>query len=115
MEPYLDNVNNIHIRKNICKFLCNDHKLEIEKSIHNNIPVDDRICQVCNSGIESEIHFLALCPLYEPLRKRYFGSCRENDIINLLKCHDKITAFKVGNYIMKAMKLRENFIMALHK
>ena len=108
MEPYLDNVNDFNMRKAICKFRCSDHQLEIEKGRHNNLNVEERICQVCNSDIESEMHFLINCPLYEALRYRYFESNQESVLINLLKCSDKATAFNMGNYIMKAMKLRKD-------
>ena len=62
--------------------------------------VNERICKVCNSGIENEMHFLAKCPLYTSLRNRYFKNLHENDFINLLKCSDKGTAFRIGNYTM---------------
>ena len=112
IEPYLENVNDFHLRKNICKLRCSDHKLEIETGRHKNLTLQLRVCQLCNSGIESEMHFMALCPLYEPLRMRYLGTRNENDIINLLKCNDKTTAFNVGNYIVKAMGLREQKILS---
>ena len=111
-EPYLDSVNNFYIRKNISKFRCSDHTLEIESGRHKKMNVNERICKVCNTGIETEMHFLAICPLYEPLRNRYLKIKHENDFINLLKCADKVTAFKIGNYIMKALKLRKDTLLA---
>ena len=112
-EPYLDSVNNFDIRKTLAKFRCSDHTLEIESGRHRNTNVNERICKICNTGIENEIHFLALCPLYKPLRNRYFRNVQENDYVNLLKCSDKGTAFKFGNYIMKALKLRKDTLLAL--
>ena len=109
-EPYLGNLNDFHLRKSICKFRCSDHKLEIEKGRHKNMNLDDRICQICNSDIESEMHFLTICPLYEPLRKHYFKD--NHDMINLLKCSIKEDAFKIGNFITKATKLRGKVLNA---
>ena len=111
-EPYLENVNDFHIRKKICKFRCSDHNLEIEKGRHKNISVEERICQICNSDIETEMHFLAICPLFGPLRKHYLDVNHDNDFINLLKCSNKADAFKIGNFITKATKLRENVLKA---
>ena len=112
MEPYLKNVNNFYLRKQICKFRCSDHKLEIETGRHRKIDINSRICRICNSSIESEMHFLAICPLYESLRNRYFERKHENDLINLLKCKNKTDAFNIGNFIIKATKLRENTLRA---
>ena len=42
----------------------------IEKGRHKNIPVSERICQVCNSGhIENEEHFLLHCKYFEQERQ----------------------------------------------
>ena len=112
MEPYLKNVNNFYLRKQICKFRCSDHKLEIETGRHRKIDINSRICRICNSSIESEMHFLAICPLYESLRNRYFERKHENDLINLLKCKNKTDAFNIGNFIIKATKLRETTLRA---
>ena len=62
-ESYLDNVNNFYIRKNIPKFRCSDHTLEIE------------------------------CSLYVELRSRYLNGTQDTDIINLLKCPFRIGNF----------------------
>ena len=40
IEPYLENVNDFHLRKNICKLRCSDHKLEIETGRHKNLTLD---------------------------------------------------------------------------
>ena len=53
IEPYLENVNDFHLRKNICKLRCSDHKLEIETGRHKNLTLELRVCQLCNSGIAS--------------------------------------------------------------
>ena len=112
-ESYLDNVNNFYIRKNLAKFRCSDHTLEIESGRHKKINPSERICKICNQGIENEMHFLTLCPLYKPLRDRYFGIIDVNDVKKLLECSDKSSAFTIGNYIMKAMKLRKDTLTAM--
>ena len=83
------------------------------KKADKNINVDDRICQIRNSDIGSEMHFLAICPLYEPLRKHYFED--NHDLINLIKCSNKAVAFKIFNFITQATELRENVLKAHQK
>ena len=112
-ESYLRNVNNFYVRKNITKFRCSDHTLEIESGRHKKLRVEERICKMCNIEVEDERHFLIVCPLYAELRSRYFNNAQENDIIDSLKCPDKPTAFRIGNFLMKAMKLRCDTIYAL--
>ena len=106
-ESYLENVSDFNLRKNIMKFRCSDHNLLIESGRHKKLKREERICKVCNTGIEDEVHFLISCPLYFELRCRYLNGVHENDISRVLKCADKPMAFRIGNFIMKAMKLRK--------
>ena len=108
LEPYLDNVNNFYLRKAITKLRCSDHKLKIETGRHYKLKLEERICDVCKIEIETEIHFLTSCPLYGSLRDKYLKNIHVDGIINALSCKDKDTAFKIGNFITKALKIREN-------
>ena len=60
----------------------------------------------------NEFYFSAKSPMYESLRTRYFES---NDFINVLKCLDKGTALKIGNYLMKTTKLRKDTMCSLQE
>ena len=40
-EPYLNFVNNFHVRKTIAKFRRSDHKLKIERGRHQNLEADE--------------------------------------------------------------------------
>ena len=110
MEPYLSNINNFQLRKALTKFRCSDHTLEIERGRHKNLKVEDRTCKLCKSGVETELHFLQICPIYESLRTRYFENNEAIDFIDTLQCKDKITAFKVANFIKKASKIRDEIL-----
>ena len=100
-EPYLDYVNNFHVRKTIAKFRCSDHKRKIERGRHQNLEADERICDICKTDVETQMHFLANCSIYEPLRNRYSENTQENDFLNLMKCRGQSTALKIDNYITK--------------
>ena len=56
-EKYLE-LPDFTLRKNIAKFRCSDHALEIEKGRHKKIPREGRLCKVCkDKEIETEDHF----------------------------------------------------------
>ena len=37
-----------------------------------NMPLEDRTCNLCNMEVETEYHFLLICIYYHSLRKQYF-------------------------------------------
>ena len=107
-EKYLDFINDFQLRKRITKFRCSDHILEVEKGRHRKINYEDRICKICNLGVETEFHFLKVCPRYHDLRSKYLGqNLTDIDLIERLKCKDKHTTFSLINYLTKAFKVRE--------
>ena len=78
-ETYLNEIHNITIRKTLTKFRLSNHHLKIETGRYNKnkkrpdteeqngIPTE-RACPFCPNQIESEIHFLIQCPVYEHVR-----------------------------------------------
>ena len=111
-EPYLKDVNNFQLRKIITKFRCSDHKLEIEKGRHNNIPRESRLCKICLTDVENEIHFLCTCPTYNNLRLRYFGESTLTTEMgkNILACKEKAVSFNLANYLVRAYKKKETIL-----
>ena len=93
-EPYLYMIKDFKLRKVMSRFRLSNHSLEIEKGWHQKpkIPVDMRLCKVCESNItEDEVHFLMLCPAYQELRQLYYDIRRElgletYDFISILNC-----------------------------
>jgi hypothetical protein len=70
-EKYLSNINNVNHRKALSRFRCSAHKLAIEEGRFRNIERNQRLCNKCNvHQIESEYHFLLVCPFYSDLRKQ---------------------------------------------
>jgi hypothetical protein len=51
--------------------------IEVGRHMRPKLDKEDRICPVCNLGVEDEKHFLTECTLYEPLRKPIFDQCKE--------------------------------------
>ena len=76
-EDYLEQIKNTKHRQQLTKFRLSNHKLRIEVGRHMNLPKEERICEICNEGIEDEIHFLVKCDLYKTLRKPLVDICTE--------------------------------------
>lgn len=72
--------------------------------------MNERICKICNAEIETKEHFLRFCPTYDVIRFRYFGNLPTLQWKKVLKCEEEETAFKLANYLMKAIKIRQTFI-----
>ena len=70
--PYLDSISDFTLRKIITKFRCSDHCLEIEKGRHIKLKLEERICKLCKSDIETELHFIQDCPAYSDIRSHFF-------------------------------------------
>jgi hypothetical protein len=72
-ENYLDQIKDNKIRITLTRFKLSSHSLEIETGRYDNIPREERICKHCNMNtVETEYHFLLVCPKYSNLRKKYF-------------------------------------------
>ena len=60
------------------------------------------------NGVECETHFLIDCPLYRELRLKHLGPNVQTELVNILKCSDKVTSFNLANFLTKAYSLREH-------
>ena len=102
MEEYLQ-MSDFEARRLITKIRCSDHKLEIEKGRHLNIPREERICKICTAGeVENEQHFLITCQAYNHLKIKY--KIYNFDIHNLLKT---VEPDILGNYLIESFRERE--------
>jgi hypothetical protein len=72
-ENYLDKINDNKLRITLTQFRLSSHSLAIETGRYDNIPREERKCKLCNMNtVETEYHFLLVCPKYSSLRKKYF-------------------------------------------
>jgi hypothetical protein len=109
-ESYLDNISDFQLRKVITKFRCSDHSLEIEKGRHRKLNVEERICKLCLTDVETELHFLQSCPVYGSIRLQIFGDNTVQNWNDILKCEDRKSTHNLANFLVKAFKLRENLL-----
>ena len=61
-------------RSALAKFRCGTAPLKIETGRYEGLPLDRRTCFFCPDTIESELHALIECPLYDDLRINLFSS-----------------------------------------
>ncbi len=90
-ETYLDVVKNVQYRTSLTKFRTSSHKLNIEIGRYQGLPIDQRICKLCNNNkVEDELHLFSECPAYLCFRTPVFNalssSCRQ---FSNLSCKDK--------------------------
>ena len=96
----------------LSRFRTSSHDLLIETGRYENIPRDQRLCKSCDmKTIESEYHFLLVCPKFRDLKKKYFKSyyCHWPTIHkfeSLLSSNSKKVICNLSKYIYFAQKIR---------
>ena len=71
IEHYLLNIKHDKLRIQLTHCRLSAHKLAIEAGRYQNIDREQRLCTFCNQHqIETEFHFLLICPKYIELRKK---------------------------------------------
>ena len=71
IEPYLNHKLSKSFYTSIARFRLSSHNLNIELGRHKRpyVPVEERICDKCNSGhVEDEIHCLLICTKWKNSR-----------------------------------------------
>ena len=69
-QNYLSKLDSKHYLP-IIKYRTSNHKLPVETGQWKNVPLDEKICQLCTkSDIDDEFHYLLCCTFFESERKR---------------------------------------------
>ena len=115
-EDYLNNIHDRKLRIALCKFRTSSHNLEIEKGRHRNIQRSERTCKLCNQNVvESEYHFLLVCPFLYILRSKFLKPyfCKWPTIYKfttLMSSSNKKEIFNIAKFIYYANKRRNEAI-----
>ena len=115
-EQYLNSQLDNKFKYSLTRFRTSSHDLEIEKGRYNRIRREDRLCKLCNlNQIETEYHFLLICPFYRDLRlqyiKRYYQTWPNlKQFENLMISKNKQTIINLSKYIFFSMKARSIFL-----
>ena len=111
-EKYLDFIHDKTLRNTLSRFRLSSHNLQVELGRTNNTPKEHRICKNCNMNmIETEFHFLLVCPKYQHLRTTYFKKyyCHWPTLIKfqtLVSTSNKCTVKNIAKYIHHAYSIR---------
>lgn len=112
LENYLNDIRETNLRIGLTRLRLSSHDLNIEKGRHQNIDRRQRYCTNCNlHQIETEYHFILICPKYADLRtryiKRYFYTWpTTNKFTQLFTTKSKITTQNLARFIFNANKIR---------
>ena len=79
-EVYVKSYMNRYQRSTFAKFRCGILPLQIELGRFRGQKVEERICPVCKTTVETEIHFLLECPFYD--RDTFFQELSINQNLN---------------------------------
>ena len=76
LEKYTFLIKNQKHRVALSRLRLSSHQLMIEKGRHRKpvIPRLERICPMCNHGVEDECHFVTICPIYHEARNALFSA-----------------------------------------
>ena len=75
VAEYLITVTDINLRKSLTMYRLSEHSLAFEKDRCRQtwLSREDRLCAHCpQNEVETELHFLTYCPMYDHIRDTYF-------------------------------------------
>ena len=92
----------------ITKLRISNLKIPIETGRWRNIPVEERICNLCNENIGDEIHYLFICKSPELVRIReniipeYYTRCPNKQKLSGLLSYCNVNLYKkISSFIKK--------------
>ena len=104
-------------RKILTRYRLSEHSLAIEKGRHRQtcIPREDRLCTHCTQNeVETELHFLTICPLYQDIRDTYFPqiTITHRDFENM--SNDKKLPYLLGE-VQQCANIAARFVICCDK
>ena len=115
IEQYLLNNKNDKLRKQLTQFRLSAHKLAIEAGRFQNIEREQRLCTFCNQHqIETEFHFLRICPKNIELGKlfsiNYISFPTLTRFNKIILNENAKSQLYLAKFIDKAMNVRKTII-----
>ena len=71
-----------YLKKKPTKLRLSSHALAIETEINNKTDENDRKCCNCSDYVESEFHFILVCPKYYDYRLRFLKKYYREKLYN---------------------------------
>lgn len=118
-ENYLFMVKHRMFRTALVKFRGSLLKLECNEGRYRNIPFNERLCPLCHTDIETEYHFLLVCPSLNQLRTKYISSIwytypSEEKFVQLCTSQNRYIVNNISRYIFSAMKQRNQYLTDMY-
>ena len=107
------------------KLRISSHKLRTETGRYDNIPLVERLCNLCNCNrIEDETHFLLDCPSFSSIRKMFFSKLepkipflqlqsRGSLLSHLMNSTDYFIDIQLISFISTCFELRDKLISGI--
>ena len=117
LEKYVECISNDKLRSELAALRLSAHNLEIERGRHIDVPRENRICRLCSMGmVESEFHFLLVCPLYTSIRREFLTSTSWPSVakfINIMSSNSNRFLMKLAKFIKFANTVRSQALSEL--
>ncbi len=112
LEPYALSFMNRKHKYCLAQYRCGNLPLSIETGRWGSIPLEDRICQMCDSlVVEDEYYFIFHCSLYNNIREQFLQHVA-NTIININEKNeiDEIKMFMSKEFVSCFAKIISDMI-----
>jgi hypothetical protein len=86
------------------KIRISNSNLNIERGRYIKLPVEKRICPLCNIEPEDEIHFILKCPKLDECRKELFSN-----ISSVVTSFNDMDEFQKFTFILSSMGRSPNY------
>lgn len=112
-EKYLDVIKTNKFKYALSRFRLSSHSLAVETGRYYDIPREERLCKLCSmQQVETEFHFLLVCPFYTDIRRKYLSSyyCKWPTLTkfkSLMKGKNTRTVIGLSKYIYFANDRRK--------
>ena len=100
------------LRKFMIKFRTRNNKLPVEITRWNNVPLNQRLCELCSTDIGDEFHYLLTCKSIQEIRKQYlkryyYTNPNILQFESLMNTKNKIELRKICSFIGQILLLVE--------
>ena len=107
------------------KLRISSHKILIETGRYDNIPRNERVCNVCNcKTIEDEIHFLVDFPSYSSSRDKFFTKIepslpftrplvKETVLSHIMNSTDYLINTQLTSFVSSSFELRDKLLSGM--
>ena len=111
-EEYMFCITNRSFRTVFSKLRGGFLRIACNEGRYNNRSFDERLCPLCKTDIETEYHFLLVCPNLSHIRSKYISFIwytypSENKFIQLCMSKNKGIINNISRYVYNAMKYRK--------